>query len=62
MPYLLYTIMLKSLCMLLEYERNYGNLLRIKIARGVKSINHSHFVDDTLLFGRGLHFHSAKIQ
>jgi hypothetical protein len=39
----------ESLSKLLEYERNSGNLSGIRIVRGVKSINHSYFVDDTLL-------------
>jgi hypothetical protein len=41
----------ESLSRLLESERNIGNLLGIQIVRGVKSINHSQFVDDTLLLG-----------
>lgn len=46
---LLYIIIVKSLNKLLKSERNYGNLPEIKIVRGDKSINHSQFIDDTLL-------------
>jgi hypothetical protein len=45
----LYIIMAKSLSRKLEAERRSGNLLRIKVAKGVRSINHSWFVGDTLL-------------
>jgi hypothetical protein len=43
--------MADSLSKKLEAERINGNLLRIKIVRGVKSLNHSQFADDTLLLG-----------
>jgi len=41
----------KSLSRMLEVEHNNGNVPRIQVVRGTKSINHSQFVDDTLLIG-----------
>jgi hypothetical protein len=35
----------------MEVERIFRNLPTIKILRGVKILNHSQFVDDTLLLG-----------
>jgi hypothetical protein len=46
---LLYIIMVESLNRKLKVERSFGNLLRIRVVRGVKSINHFKFFDDTLL-------------
>jgi hypothetical protein len=48
---LLYIIMAESLNKKLELERLIHNLLGITVVRGVKSINHSQFVDDTLILG-----------
>jgi hypothetical protein len=48
---LLYNIMVDSLSRKLEAECINGNLPRIKIVRGTKSLNHSRFTDDTLLPG-----------
>lgn len=50
---LLYTLIAEALSEKLEviYERQTVNLLRINIVRGIKSINHSWFADDTILIG-----------
>jgi hypothetical protein len=46
---LLYVIMAETLNRTLEWESNNGTIPGIKIAQGVKRINHSQFVDDTIL-------------
>jgi len=46
----LYIIMVETLSAALETQRR-EKITSIQIARGVKSINHSLFVDDTLLMG-----------
>jgi hypothetical protein len=43
--------MAKSLSRKLEAKHRMGHLPGIQIAHGVKDINHSQFVDDTLLLG-----------
>jgi hypothetical protein len=48
---LLYIIMAETLGRQLEKDRASKDIPRIKIARGTKRINHSQFIDDTLLFG-----------
>jgi len=35
----------------LDYDQQHNNLLGLRIAPGVKDINHAQFVDDTLLMG-----------
>jgi hypothetical protein len=35
----------------LDHEKDIGNILGLKIARGLRRINNSQFVDDTLLLG-----------
>jgi hypothetical protein len=47
----LYIIMVESLRRNLEEDRRMGHLPSLMIARGIKEINHSQFVDDTLLLG-----------
>ena len=44
--------MVESLNHNLERERNNGTIPGIKIAQGVKRMNHSQFVDDTILLRR----------
>jgi len=46
-----YVIMAEMLNRRLEYERATGNIPGLKIARGVRRLNNSHFVDDTLILG-----------
>jgi hypothetical protein len=48
---LLFIIVIESLSKKLEHERELGNLPRLQISRGVKNMNHSQFVDDTLFLG-----------
>jgi hypothetical protein len=48
---LIYVIMVESLNRTLEWERISGEIPGLFIARGVKRINHSQFVDDALLVG-----------
>jgi hypothetical protein len=48
---MLYVIMEESLNIRLEHERATGNIIGLKIERGVRRINNSQFVDDTLLLG-----------
>jgi hypothetical protein len=48
---MLYVLMEESLNRRLEYERRTCNIPGLKIARGVRRINNSQFVDDTLLLG-----------
>jgi hypothetical protein len=48
---LLYILMAEHLSRRLEHERKIGNIPGLIIVRGVKKINHSQFVDDTLLLG-----------
>lgn len=43
--------MAEALSMKLEHDRQNGIITRIYYNRGVKSINHSQFADDTLLIG-----------
>jgi hypothetical protein len=45
---LLYVIMAESLNINLEWESANGNIPGIKIAQGIKRINHSQFADDTI--------------
>jgi hypothetical protein len=45
---MLYVIMAETLNRRLEHERATGNIPGLKIARGVRRINNSQFVDDTL--------------
>lgn len=47
----LYIIMAETLSRVLEKQRRERNITGVQIARGVKSINHSLFADDTLLLG-----------
>jgi hypothetical protein len=35
----------------LDYDQQHNNLLGLRIAPGVKGINHAQFADDTLLMG-----------
>jgi len=48
---LFYVLMSKSLNRRLEWEHINGSIPGLRIARRVKRINHSQFVDDTLLLG-----------
>jgi hypothetical protein len=48
---LLYVMMVETLNRRLEWEKSSGKIPRLWITRGVKRINHSQFVDDTLLLG-----------
>ena len=48
---MLYVIMAETLNRRLEHERATGNIPGLKIARGVRRLNNSHFVDDTLILG-----------
>jgi len=48
---LLFIIVVESLSRKLEHEREIGNLPGLQISRGVNNLNHSQFVDDTLLLG-----------
>jgi hypothetical protein len=48
---LIFIIVAKYLSIKLEQDRNIGNLLGPHITRGVKNMNHSQFVNDTLLLG-----------
>jgi hypothetical protein len=48
---LIYVIMAETLNRRLEQERISKNILVLKITRGVKRVNNSQFVDDTLLLG-----------
>jgi hypothetical protein len=43
--------MAESLRRKLEEDRHMGRLPSLQLARGIKEINHSQFVDDTLLLG-----------
>jgi hypothetical protein len=43
--------MAETLNIILEQERLTKNILGLKIARGVRRINNSQFVDDTILLG-----------
>jgi hypothetical protein len=47
----LFIILAEALSRKLEYERESGNLPRLQIASGVKNMNYSQFVEDTLLSG-----------
>jgi hypothetical protein len=58
---LLYIIMAESLSIKLDHERRMGRLLGLSFTIGVKSINHSQFVDDTLLLGAASFNNSQKI-
>jgi hypothetical protein len=49
LPPLVYVLMVESLNTKLDWECTNGSIPGICIARGVKRINHSQFVDDTLL-------------
>jgi hypothetical protein len=48
---LIFLIIVVTLSRKLEFERISGNSIGLQIARGVKNINHSQFVDDALLLG-----------
>jgi hypothetical protein len=48
---LLYALVTEPLNRRLEWERLNGTIIGLRIARGVKRINHSQFVDDMLLLG-----------
>jgi hypothetical protein len=41
--------MVDSLSRKLDHERRMGRIMGLHLARGVKGINHSQFVDDTLV-------------
>jgi hypothetical protein len=43
--------MVEALSRKLEFEREFGWIQGISFMRGVKGINHSQFVDDTLFMG-----------
>ena len=47
----LYIIMAETLRRALENQRKERNITRIRIEKGVKTINHSFFADETLLLG-----------
>jgi len=49
-PYL-FILMAESFSQALDYNRRIGLITGIKIENGTKNINHSQFVDDTLLIG-----------
>jgi len=51
LSHLLYAIQASMLSFQLEHCPSQHELMGIKIARGVKDINHAQFVDDTLLLG-----------
>jgi hypothetical protein len=44
-------MMVDSLNMKLEVERRMGRIHGLQIARGVKELNYSQFVDDSLILG-----------
>jgi hypothetical protein len=46
---ILYNLMVKELRKSLEHARRENSIIEIKIDRGNKRLNHSQFVDDTLL-------------
>jgi hypothetical protein len=48
---MLYIILAESLSRKLEAKRIFGNLPGIQNVHGVKSLNHSQFIDDNLLLG-----------
>jgi hypothetical protein len=48
---MLYVIMAETLNRRLKHERATENISEIKIARAVRRLNNSQFVDDTLLLG-----------
>jgi hypothetical protein len=48
---LLFIIVVEYLSRNLEKERDLGNLPGMQITRGVRNMNHSQFIDDTLLLG-----------
>lgn len=48
---LLHVLMAEALNRKLDYEGRSGSIPGLKIARGVRRINHSQFVDNTLLIG-----------
>jgi hypothetical protein len=50
----LYILLVDSLSRKLEVERRNGKLSGLRIERGVKEINHSQFIDDTLLLGAAI--------
>jgi len=49
-PYL-FILMVESFTKALDYNRRMGFITRIKFGNGAKNINHSQFIDDTLLIG-----------
>jgi len=51
LSHFLYIIMAETLRIALEKQKRERNITGLQIARGVKRINHSLFVDDTLLLG-----------
>jgi hypothetical protein len=56
---LLYAIQASVLSFQLEHCQNHNNLHGLRIAPGVKDINHAQFADDTLLMG-GASLHTAR--
>jgi hypothetical protein len=59
---LLYVIMAETLNRRLEQERISKNIPGLKITRGVKRINNSQFVDDTLLLGGASHVMAQRFK
>lgn len=47
----LYILVVEMLRQKLELDRQLGEILGLSFALGIKSLNHSHFADDTLLLG-----------
>jgi hypothetical protein len=56
---LLYTIQASVLSFQLDQSQQLQELMGLRIARGVRDINHAQFADDTILLG-GASTHSAK--
>jgi hypothetical protein len=59
---MLYVIMAETLNRKLEQERITKNIHGLKIARGVKRINNSQFVDNTLLLGGASHVMAQRFK
>jgi len=55
----LYAIQASVLSFQLEHSQSHNNLHGLRIAPGVKNINHAQFVDDTLLMG-GASLHTTR--
>ena len=47
----LYLLVEESMSMKLQHLQDSSDLKGLKIARGIKAINHAHFADDTILLG-----------